>query len=157
MKLLCNDLTCHSCWILKVAVKEASSSIPGLPPSSLMVFLSEFPNIEGVVLTEYDTHFLNRFFESHLDVDSNINASSIAAVSVLVAHTLHRLAFCPQQGPGGGECRNPPSIEVRFPRGKLDSKLRNGVKGTKESKPVRHQEHGCFGRAVGDWKGCEKS
>lgn len=121
-----------------------------------MVFLSEFPNIEGVVLTEYDTHFLNRFFESHLDVDSNINASSIAAASVLVAHTLHRLAFCPQQG-RSGECPDPPSIEVRFPRGELDSKLRNGVKGTKESKPVRHQEYGCFGRAIGDLKGCETS
>lgn len=103
----------------KVAVENASQSTTGLPPSSLMTFLSEFPVIEGVVLTEYDAQYINPYFESHLDDETNINSSSIAAAAVLVAQVLHRLAFCRQDPSGSQRCEDPPSIVVD------DSKAQN--------------------------------
>ncbi|KAL3613529.1 hypothetical protein CASFOL_042563 [Castilleja foliolosa] len=75
-----------------IMVKTASTSNPGVPPSSLMTFLRKKPQISGLVLEDFDSAFSNEFYHSHLDDLSNINASSIVAVASLVARTLYILA-----------------------------------------------------------------
>ncbi|KAJ6800744.1 nicastrin [Iris pallida] len=75
-----------------VKVKTADASNPGVPPSSLMSFIRKNSSISGVVLEDFDTSFTNRLYHSHLDDRSNINSSSIAAASALVARALYVLA-----------------------------------------------------------------
>ncbi|KAJ3694869.1 hypothetical protein LUZ60_000246 [Juncus effusus] len=75
-----------------VNVKKASSSNPGVPPSSLMAFLKKNASTAGVVLADFDSSFSNKFYHSHLDSASNINASSISAASVLLSRALYTLA-----------------------------------------------------------------
>ncbi|KAH6796470.1 Zn-dependent exopeptidases superfamily protein [Perilla frutescens var. hirtella] len=72
-----------------VMVKRASTSNPGVPPSSLMTFLTKKPEISGLVLEDFDSAFSNKFYHSHLDDLSNINSSSIVAAASLVARTLY--------------------------------------------------------------------
>ncbi|CAA0814554.1 Nicastrin [Striga hermonthica] len=83
-----------------IMVKAASTSNPGVPPSSLMTFLRKKPLISGLVLEDFDSAFSNEFYHSHFDDLSNINSSSITAAASLVARTLFILA--------GGE--NPSAI-----------------------------------------------
>ncbi|CDP01653.1 unnamed protein product [Coffea canephora] len=75
-----------------VKISVASKSNPGIPPSSLMMFLRKNPDSSGIVLEDFDTAFTNKFYHSHLDNLSNINASAIAAASSLVARSLYILA-----------------------------------------------------------------
>ncbi|XP_042017949.1 nicastrin isoform X2 [Salvia splendens] len=72
-----------------VMVRKASTSNPGVPPSSLMTFLTKKPEISGIVLEDFDSTFSNKFYHSHLDGLSNINSSSIVAAASLVARTLY--------------------------------------------------------------------
>ncbi|XP_057807226.1 nicastrin isoform X3 [Salvia miltiorrhiza] len=72
-----------------VMVRKASTSNPGVPPSSLMTFLTKKPEISGLVLEDFDSAFSNEFYHSHLDDLSNINSSSIVAAASLVARTLY--------------------------------------------------------------------
>lgn len=75
-----------------VKVKQAASSNPGVPPSSLMSFIGKNTSTSGVVLEDFDSHFSNRFYHSYLDNPVNINSSSIAAAAALVARSLYILA-----------------------------------------------------------------
>ncbi|GMI90404.1 NCT [Hibiscus trionum] len=75
-----------------VTVSNASSSNPGIPPSSLMAFLRKNSSTSGIVLEDFDTVFANKFYHSHLDDSANINSSSIVAAASLVARTLYVLA-----------------------------------------------------------------
>ncbi|PIN06941.1 Transmembrane glycoprotein nicastrin [Handroanthus impetiginosus] len=75
-----------------IIVKTASTSNPGVPPSSLMTFLRKKPKISGLVLEDFDSAFSNKFYHSHLDDLSNINSSSIVAAASLVSRTLYTLA-----------------------------------------------------------------
>ncbi|KAG8373502.1 hypothetical protein BUALT_Bualt11G0030800 [Buddleja alternifolia] len=75
-----------------IIVKTASTSNPGVPPSSLMTFLRKKPQISGIVLEDFDSVFSNKFYHSHLDDLSNINSSAIVAAASLVARTLYTLA-----------------------------------------------------------------
>ncbi|KAK6154117.1 hypothetical protein DH2020_013756 [Rehmannia glutinosa] len=75
-----------------IMVKTASTSNPGVPPSSLMTFLRKKPQISGLVLEDFDSAFSNEFYHSHLDDLSNINSTSIVAAASLVARTLYILA-----------------------------------------------------------------
>ncbi|OMO66813.1 Nicastrin [Corchorus capsularis] len=75
-----------------VTIATASSSNPGIPPSSLMAFLRKNSSTSGIVLEDFDTIFSNKFYQSHLDDTSNINSSSIVAAASLVARTLYVLA-----------------------------------------------------------------
>ncbi|PAN08097.1 hypothetical protein PAHAL_1G387100 [Panicum hallii] len=75
-----------------VKVKQAASSNPGVPPSSLMSFVRKNMSTSGVVLEDFDSHFSNRFYHSYLDNPANINSSSIAAAAALVARSLYILA-----------------------------------------------------------------
>lgn len=75
-----------------VNFKKTDASNPGVPPSSLMSFLRKNSSISGVVLEDFDTSFVNKFYHSHLDNPSNINTSSIAAAAVLVARALYVIA-----------------------------------------------------------------
>ncbi|PKU68574.1 Nicastrin [Dendrobium catenatum] len=75
-----------------VNIKKADVSNPGVPPSSLMSFLRKNSSVSGVVLEDFDTFFINKFYHSHLDDPSNINSSSIAAAAIMVARALYILA-----------------------------------------------------------------
>lgn len=75
-----------------VEVSPASTTNPGIPPSSLMAFLAKNPQISGVVLEDFDTSFTNHFYQSHLDDLHNINSSAIEAAALLVARTVYILA-----------------------------------------------------------------
>ncbi|KAL2521894.1 Nicastrin [Forsythia ovata] len=75
-----------------IKISMASTSNPGVPPSSLMTFLRKKSQINGVVLEDFDTSFTNKFYHSHLDDLSNVNSSAIVAAASLVARTLYLLA-----------------------------------------------------------------
>ncbi|KAL0423243.1 UNVERIFIED_CONTAM: Nicastrin [Sesamum radiatum] len=75
-----------------IMVKRASTTNPGVPPSSLMTFLRKKPQISGLILEDFDSTFSNKFYHSHLDELSNISPSSIVAAASLVARTLFILA-----------------------------------------------------------------
>ncbi|XP_075510416.1 nicastrin isoform X2 [Primulina tabacum] len=72
-----------------IVVKRASTSNPGVPPSSLMTFLRKNHQTSGLVLEDFDSAFTNKFYHSHLDDLSNINSSAIVAAAALVARTLY--------------------------------------------------------------------
>ncbi|XP_061340339.1 nicastrin [Gastrolobium bilobum] len=75
-----------------IKIASASTSNPGIPPSSLMTFLKKNPAISGVVLEDFDSVFVNKFYHSHLDDLSNVNSSAIVAAASLIARTLYILA-----------------------------------------------------------------
>ncbi|KAL2333210.1 hypothetical protein Fmac_014423 [Flemingia macrophylla] len=75
-----------------IKIASASASNPGIPPSSLMTFLEKNPAISGVVLEDFDSVFVNKFYHSHLDDLSNVNSSAVVAAASLVARTLYVLA-----------------------------------------------------------------
>ncbi|CAK9164072.1 unnamed protein product [Ilex paraguariensis] len=75
-----------------IKISNASASNPGIPPSSLMSFLRKNSQTSGIVLEDFDTAFINKFYHSHLDDLSNINSSAIVAAASLVARTLYILA-----------------------------------------------------------------
>ncbi|XP_062150833.1 nicastrin isoform X2 [Alnus glutinosa] len=75
-----------------IIISQANVSNPGIPPSSLMTFLSKNSLTSGVVLEDFDSVFSNKFYHSHLDNISNINSSAVVAAASLVARTLYILA-----------------------------------------------------------------
>lgn len=75
-----------------IKISTASSSNPGIPPSSLMAFLNKDSHTSGIVLEEFDTVFNNKLYHSHLDDLTNINSSAIVAAASLVARSLYILA-----------------------------------------------------------------
>ncbi|XAR73569.1 hypothetical protein NMG60_11007579 [Bertholletia excelsa] len=75
-----------------IKLLTANSSNPGIPPSSMMAFLSKNSQTSGVVLEDFDSVFANDFYHSHLDDLSNINSSAIVAAASLIARTLYILA-----------------------------------------------------------------
>lgn len=75
-----------------IKVERASTSNPGIPPSSLMSFLNKDPSTPGIVLEEFNTTFKNSFYHSHLDDSPNVNSSSITAAASLVSRSLYILA-----------------------------------------------------------------
>lgn len=75
-----------------VKISTASSSNPGIPPSSLMAFLKKDSRTSGIVLEEFDTVFNNKLYHSHLDDLTNINSSAIVAAASIVARSLYILA-----------------------------------------------------------------
>lgn len=74
-----------------MALELASESNPGLPPSSLMTWLSTNLSFDGIVLEEFDQTYTNRYYEGVPDDASNINRESIVEISILLAETLYRL------------------------------------------------------------------
>ncbi|XP_027337970.1 nicastrin [Abrus precatorius] len=75
-----------------IKIASASASNPGIPPSSLMTFLEKNPAISGIVLEDFDSVFVNKFYHSHLDDISNVNSSAIVAAASLIARTIYLLA-----------------------------------------------------------------
>ncbi|CAH2064294.1 unnamed protein product [Thlaspi arvense] len=75
-----------------VKIVSADTTNPGIPPSSLMAFMKKNPLTSAVVLEDFDTKFVNKFYHSHLDDLSNINSSSVVAAASVVARTLYILA-----------------------------------------------------------------
>ncbi|CAH8308715.1 unnamed protein product [Eruca vesicaria subsp. sativa] len=75
-----------------IKILSADTTNPGIPPSSLMAFMKKNPQTSAVVLEDFDTKFVNKFYHSHLDDLSNINSSSVVAAASVVARTLYTLA-----------------------------------------------------------------
>lgn len=94
---------------LQTVVAPASSSNPGIPPSSLMSFLRIKPSIAGVVLTEFDRSYSNPYQGSRFDNASRFDAGSVVRAAAVVAAALHRLAG----GGSGGLQINATLLEAR--------------------------------------------
>uniref|UniRef100_A0A0C9RQH0 Nicastrin n=1 Tax=Wollemia nobilis TaxID=56998 RepID=A0A0C9RQH0_9CONI len=75
-----------------IKFERASTSNPGIPPSSLMSFLHKDPLTPGIVLEDFNMTFRNEFYHSHLDDLSNINSTSITAAASVVSRALYILA-----------------------------------------------------------------
>ncbi|CAL8470795.1 g10337 [Coccomyxa elongata] len=75
----------------KAEISEASGHNPGIPPSSLMSFLRVKPGIAGVVLEEFNTHFINPFYHSRLDI--NISIEAVTSAAIVLARALHETAY----------------------------------------------------------------
>ena len=75
-----------------MSIQRASSSNPGIPPSSLMSFLRANSSIAGAVLAEFDSAYSNPAYATEADVGGQISSGSIAAAATLTAQTLYRLA-----------------------------------------------------------------
>ncbi|CAI9110265.1 OLC1v1010259C1 [Oldenlandia corymbosa var. corymbosa] len=75
-----------------IKISKASKSNPGIPPSSLMMFLRKNPQLSGIVVEDFDSAFANKFYHSHLDNISNINRSAVVAAASLVARSLYIFA-----------------------------------------------------------------
>ena len=68
-----------------------------------MSFLRVKPGIAGVVLEEFDTHFINPFYHSRLD--ANISIEAVTSAAIVLARALHETAY------GGSEV---PFLKVDF-------------------------------------------
>lgn len=77
----------------------ASAANPGVPPGSLFSFLRAKPSIAAVTLTDFDTAFANRFYDSRFDNGSDVHVGSIAAAAAVAARALHALAAGPDATP----------------------------------------------------------
>lgn len=77
---------------LTTEVRAASDVTPGIPPSSFMSFLHQNSSIPGVVLEEFDSSFINPYFQSLYDTVDEIDPRSIASVAEIVAKTLFLLS-----------------------------------------------------------------
>ncbi|XP_013686652.1 nicastrin [Brassica napus] len=75
-----------------IKILSADKTNPGIPPSSTMAFMKKNPQTSAVVLEDFDTKFVNKFYHSHLDDLSNINSSSVVAAASVLARTLYILA-----------------------------------------------------------------
>lgn len=84
----------------QVQVERASATNPGLPPSSLMSFLRVNASIQGMMLTDFDSQYINPYFQSEYDDGFNVTIQ-VGHVSLVARHpsagcqkrALHRLAF----------------------------------------------------------------
>lgn len=63
----------------QVVLLPASTSNPGIPPSSLTSFLRHKPSIKGVVIEEFNTNFSNTYYQSEADTTDGIFAQPILA------------------------------------------------------------------------------
>lgn len=80
----------------QAAVSPASSSNPGVPPSSLMSFLRVKPSVQGAVLAEFDRAYSNPYQGSRFDdaarAGADAGAGGIAVAASVVAAAAHSLA-----------------------------------------------------------------
>eukprot|EP01117_Protostelium_nocturnum_P011632 TRINITY_DN4226_c0_g1_i1.p1 TRINITY_DN4226_c0_g1~~TRINITY_DN4226_c0_g1_i1.p1 ORF type:complete len:646 (-),score=158.09 TRINITY_DN4226_c0_g1_i1:134-2071(-) len=72
---------------VNIAVSDATkqAKYPGLPPSSLMAFLQQKPNLPSVLIAEHESQYINQYFGSHLDDASNIVVSSVITAARLAS------------------------------------------------------------------------
>jgi hypothetical protein len=89
--------SCLTCCVRVLAGQQvnlapASSSNPGIPPSSLMSFLRVNASIAGLVLTEFDSSIQDPLYASRFDRGGRVNATAIAGVAAAVAAGLLRVA-----------------------------------------------------------------
>lgn len=106
VRMHCLSLMAIFSTAVQAEVSEASSHNPGLPPSSLMSFLRVKPGISGVVLGDFNTHFINPFYQSHLD--ANVSIDAVTSAAVVAARALHETAF------GGSEVP-PLKVHISMP------------------------------------------
>lgn len=82
----------------QVTVAPASSSTPGIPPSSLMSFLRVKPSIQGVVLADYDTAF-SKYHFTDFDNGTFVFIEPMVSAAIVLARSLHALAAPPGAPP----------------------------------------------------------
>eukprot|EP00494_Astrolonche_serrata_P028380 UN28646 len=77
----------------RYTITEADDSLPGTPPSSLWSFIDAKTDIKGVVLTDYDTEYNNKYYHSIYDTDEHIDTTQICFVGKLLAQTIYALLY----------------------------------------------------------------
>ncbi|KXZ43598.1 hypothetical protein GPECTOR_86g392 [Gonium pectorale] len=83
----------------QVRAVQASTTNPGIPPSSLMSFLRVKPSVAGMVLADFDSSFKYPYYQSEFDNGENVTLQALVDASVLLARTLHLLAAGPDTPP----------------------------------------------------------
>lgn len=78
---------------IKFTVKKASDENPGTPPSSYWSFLEKNPDIPGIVLTDFNTEYANKYTHSVFDTLDHIEHKQICFVGKLLAKTLYQMVF----------------------------------------------------------------
>lgn len=76
---------------MQVELREASLQNPGVPPASLMSFLRAKPSVAGAVLADFDSRFINPYYQSHLD--TNVSSDALTSAAIVAARALHDLAY----------------------------------------------------------------
>ena len=71
------------------------ASLGQLPPSSLMSFLHKKRQLSGVVVTDYDTKYNNKYYHSRFDTSANVDLDKVCQMSTVLARTLYKLAVDP--------------------------------------------------------------
>jgi len=75
-----------------IRVAEASSDLPGVPPSSYWSFLNNDPDTPGVVLADHKANYTNPYWHSVFDTIDQIEDGFLCQVSALYARTIYRIA-----------------------------------------------------------------
>jgi nicastrin len=84
---------------LNTTVHTASTSTPGLPPSSAFTFLdaANAANLpikeEIIVITDHDAHYTNPFFGSRFDTAHHVNLQMVTDAATLLARALYAKAM----------------------------------------------------------------
>jgi hypothetical protein len=94
-KELVNRLSGSFSGSSQINVNSTSDSSKGLPPSSLHSFLAKKRSIPGVVISDYDDKFSNRFYNSELDLGrdwTQSNTNSICSLSTFIAQKIYSIA-----------------------------------------------------------------
>ncbi len=56
----------------QISAQAASSSNPGIPPSSLMSLLRVKPSVSGLVVADFDSSFKTPYYQSEFDNGANV-------------------------------------------------------------------------------------
>lgn len=77
----------------EIVLSNASTTTPGLPPSTASSLLRQRPDLAAVVIEEFDTEFLNGPYHSQYDTVERIDPEAIVATAIFVARAVHALAL----------------------------------------------------------------
>lgn len=86
-------------YALNVSISTASTSTPGLPPSSAFTFVdailanSSTASIDNiVVIADHNEHYINKFYGSRFDLSTNVDSQLVADAATVLARSLYASA-----------------------------------------------------------------
>jgi len=78
---------------IKFQVNRAATTNPGTPPSSYWSFKNKLEDLPGIVLTDFNEEYANKYAYSVFDTLDHIDHKQICFVGKLLAKTLYTMAF----------------------------------------------------------------
>ncbi|KAJ6242548.1 nicastrin [Anaeramoeba flamelloides] len=74
-------------------ISQASTSTPGIPPSSTESFIQQNSDIVSIVLSDFNEHFTNPYYGSVFDNGDLKNITQLVSVANLIARTIYAKAL----------------------------------------------------------------